>query len=321
MEPIMADIVNEKLRTLPGGEQYVRRAEDMKRLTDLENALQNNPDMILGSTDLAFLYELNRDIDGFGYERDPRIDEIRARRGERDYPEITRLLPEILAAQAESGYKGYSEVARQLGAEIASEQEFTELLADKMQQWRENGVMDYIVRDFVENGNKPNLLATPNIIADWQTLRATAVKFGKSQPYETYVYDEQYRHYSAEELSGQPSDGKLRFSVMPSGYTERLGYNTAEAQQTILNQLQAQQPNLGLRVPSVLEAITYWYTLQSKNGSAANFDLTDIIHFDLKPVRLDSWLFVPYSCVGDDGLPALSGSSAGDGGVARVLVG
>ena len=321
MEPIMADIVNEKLRTLPGGEQYVRRAEDMKRLTDLENALQNNPDMILGSTDLAFLYELNRDIDGFGYERDPRIDEIRARRGERDYPEITRLLPEILAAQAESGYKGYSEVARQLGAEIASEQEFTELLADKMQQWRENGVMDYIVRDFVENGNKPNLLATPNIIADWQTLRATAVKFGKSQPYETYVYDEQYRHYSAEELSGQPSDGKLRCSVMPSGYTERLGYNTAEAQQTILNQLQAQQPNLGLRVPSVLEAITYWYTLQSKNGSAANFDLTDIIHFDLKPVRIGSWLRVPGSYVIGGGEPVLSYSDAEFGDDARVLVG
>lgn len=328
VEPAMADVVADQLKDLPGGKEYVVKARDMKRLTVIDNLLIKDPNVKLSPDDIAFLYELDHDITGFGYDEygnnnahDPRIDEIKAKRGERDYPEITRLLPEILAAQAESGYKGYSEVARQLGAEVASEQEFTELLADKMQQWRENGVMDYIVRDFVENGNKPNLLATPNIIADWQTLRATAVKFGKSQPYETYVYDEQYRHYSAEELSGQPSDGKLRFSVMPSGYTERLGYNTAEAQQTILNQLQAQQPNLGLRVPSVLEAITYWYTLQSKNGSAANFDLTDIIHFDLKPVRIGSWLLVPVSYVYDDGKPYLYDSGAGIDGAARVLVG
>lgn len=321
MEPIMADIVNEKLSTLPGGEQYFRRAEDMKRLTDLENALRKNPDMMLDSADLAFLYELNRDIDGFGYERDPRIDEIKASRGEKDLPEIIRLLPEILVAQAESSYKGYSEVAQQLGTEVATEQEFSAMLKAKMSEWRRNGVIDYLVRDFVENGNKPNLLATPNVIADWQTLRAVAIQFGERQPYEAHVYDELYRHYSAEELSGEKTDGKLRFSIMPSGYTRRLGLSPAETQLASLQQIQAEQPRLSARVPSVLEAITYWHALRAKNGSVSGFDKTHIPHFDLKPVRFGWWLGVPYSLVDDGGGPRLGGSDAEDGSGGRVLVG
>lgn len=328
VEPSMADVVADQLKDLPGGKEYVVKARDMKRLTVIDNLLIKDPNVKLSPDDIAFLYELDHDITGFGYDEygnnnahDPRIDEIKAKRGERDYPEITRLLPEILATQAESSYKGYSEVARQLGAEVASEQEFTELLADKMQQWRENGVMDYIVRDFVEHGNKPNLLATPNVVRDWHDLRSLAVEFGKSQPYETYVYDDLYRHYSAEELSGAKADGKLRFSIMPSGDTKQLGYNTAETQQTILSQLQAEQPNLDLRVPSVLEAITYWHTLRSKNGSVADFNLTCIRHFDLKPVRVGSWLRMPGSYVGDNGEPILGLSNAGGDHDACVLVG
>lgn len=321
MEPIMADIVNDKLRTLPGGEQYVRRAEDMKRLTDLENTLKNNPDMVLSSADLAFLYELHRDIDGFGYERDPRIDEIKARRGERDYPEITRLLPEILAEQAESSYKGYGEVAWQLGVEVASEQEFRELLDAKMEEWRENGVMRYIVRDFVDNGNKPNLLATPNIVTGWDDLRSAAVNFGKNQPYETFVFEELYSHYSAEELSGVPTKGSVRFGVMPSGYTRSLGQAPVDTQHERLEQIQAEQPSLGMRVPSVLEAITYWYALRAKDGSVADFDKTYIRHFNLRPVRIGSWPGVPSSYVYGDGEPGLYFSNAGFGDGARVLVG
>lgn len=321
MEPIMADIVNEKLSTLPGGEQYVRRAEDMKRLTDLENALRKNPDMMLDRADLAFLYELNRDIDGFGYERDPRIDEIKANRGEKDLPEIIRLLPEILVAQAESSYKGYSEVAQQLDTEVSTEQEFSAMLDAKMSEWQKSGVMDYLVRDFVVNGNKPNLLATPNVIADWQTLQAVAIQFGERQPYETYVYDELYRHYSAEELSGEKTDGKLRFSIMPSGYTRRLGRSPAETQLASLQQIQAEQPRLSARVPSVLEAITYWHALRAKNGSVSGFDKTYIRHFDLKPVRLGSWLRVPDSFVYDVGKPHLDYSYAEGEDDGRVLVG
>ncbi len=190
-----------------------------------------------------------------------------------------------------------------------------------MAEWRENGVMRYIVRDFVDNGNKPNLLAAPNIITSWDDLRSAAANFGENQPYETYVYGELYRHYSAEELSGVPTKGSVRFGVMPSGYTRSLSQAPVDAQHERLEELRAEQPSLGMRVPSVLEAITYWYALRAKDGSVADFDKTYIRHFDLRPVRVGSWPGVPDSFVGGDGGPDLGDSSAeGDDG-ARVLVG
>ena len=180
--------------------------------------------------------------------------------------------------------------------------------------------MDYLARDFVENGNKPNLLATPNVIADWQTLRAIAVKFGERQPYETYVHDELYRHYSAEELSGEKTNGKLRFSVMPSGYSRRIGRSPAETQLATLQQLQVELPRLSLRVPSVLEAITYWHAWRAKDGSRYDFRMTDICHIDLKPVLVESWLSVPRSG-GAAGTGELHLGAAGalNGRMVRVL--
>jgi hypothetical protein len=61
--------------------------------------------------------------------------------------------------------------------------------------------------------------------------------------------------------------------------------------------------------------------LRAKNGSIADFDKTYIRHFDLKPVRLASWLRVPRSFVGGGGEPYLHYSGAGNDGDARVLVG
>ena len=326
LEPVMADIASEQLQGLPGGEQYIQRAADMKRLTAIDNLLSKDPDTVLSKDDLLFLYEFDRDIQGFGYERDPRIDEIKAKRGERDLPEIVRLLPEVLSNQAASSYRGYAEIAQATGAEVASEQEFRQLLEAKMGEWQQSGVMEYVVRDFLENGNKPNLLATPNVIADWQTLRSAAVKFGEDQPYKTYIYREKelYSQYSAEELSGRPTEGALRLSIMPSGSTKQLGYKPVETQLATLKQLQADRPGLNMRVPSVLEAITYWQTLRARAGTLSGdgtFDRTYIRHLDLTPRRIDGWSVVPGSRVYDGGGPTLDLSDAGGDGDARVLVG
>lgn len=326
LEPVMANIASEQLQGLPGGEQYIQRAADMKRLTAIDNLLSTDPDTVLSKDDLLFLYEFDRDIQGFGYERDPRIDEIKAKRGKRDLPEIVRLLPEVLSRQAASSYRGYAEIARATGAEVASEQEFGQLLEAKMSEWQQRGVMEYVVRDFVENGNKPNLLATPNVIADWQTLRSAAVKFGEDQLYGTYIYAEKelYSQYSAEELSGRPTEGALRLSIMPSGNTKQLGYIPVETQLATLKQLQADRPGLNMRVPSVLEAITYWQTLRARAGTlsgAGIFNRTYIRHLDLTPRRLGDWSGVPDSSVYDVGKPVLFYSGAESDVSARVLVG
>jgi len=44
LEPEMADITAERLKDLPGGEEYIRKAEDMKRLTAIEKRITANPD-------------------------------------------------------------------------------------------------------------------------------------------------------------------------------------------------------------------------------------------------------------------------------------
>ncbi|RTK94676.1 hypothetical protein EKI60_02090 [Candidatus Saccharibacteria bacterium] len=307
LEPIMADITSERLQGLPGGERYIQRATDMKRLTALDGKLQKDPNTPLSKEDLLFLYEFDRNIEGFGYDRDPRIAEIRSKRGERDLPEIAAMLPEVLASQGAASYSAYYEIAGATGAEAISELQFRHLLETQMTEWSTNGVMDYVVRDFIESGNKPNLLATPNVTASWQTLRAMATKFGESQPYETYIYEELYSQYTAEELSGQPTGGALRFSIMPSGDTKQLGYAPVNDQLTALRRMQADQPRLNARVPSVLDALTFWQTLRARGDALVGsgvFEKTIIRHFDLAAKRLGGWSDVPYSFVLDDGRPA-----------------
>ena len=271
-------------------------------------------------TDVQFLYKNSSN----SKEKDPRAGELRQAYAERDHAELTRVLYEALMKQAVSGYRGYAEIAKATGAEVVSEQEFSQLCDAKMAEWHQSGIMDYLVRDLVENGNKPNLLATPNVVADWQTLRAISVQFGEGQPYETYIHEELYSQYSAEELSGQLTEGRLRFSIMPSGYTKQFGYEPVETQLAILRQLQAEQPRLNMRVPSVLEAITYWQTLRARSGALSGngtLEKTVIRHFDLKPKRIGDWSDVPDSYVGGFGRPLLRSSDAEDGFVARVLVG
>jgi hypothetical protein len=271
-------------------------------------------------TDVRFLYKNSSN----SKEKDLRLTELRQAYAERDHGELTRALYEALMEQAASSHQGYAEIARATGAEVVSEQEFSQLCDAKMAEWHQSGVMDYLVRDFVENGNKPNLLATPNVVADWQTLRAIAVQFGEGQPYETYIYEDLYSQYSAEELSGQPTEGHLRLSIMPSGYIKQLGYEPVETQLAALRQLQAEQPALKARVPSVLEAITYWQTLRARGNKVqgnGTFEKTYIRHIDLEPKRIVSWSDVPYSYVRDRGGPYLYRSNAESGGDARVLVG
>lgn len=83
LEPVMTDITSERLKELPGGEVYVKKAEDMKRLTNIEKKITANNEIELPSEELRFLYEIDREIQGFGYDIDPRIAIIRSQRDAR----------------------------------------------------------------------------------------------------------------------------------------------------------------------------------------------------------------------------------------------
>ncbi len=76
LEPELIDTALERVKELPGGDEYELKAEDMRRLTELDNRLHKKPDEELSLEDLSFLYELDRDIMGFGYGPDPRVRQL-----------------------------------------------------------------------------------------------------------------------------------------------------------------------------------------------------------------------------------------------------
>ncbi|TAN57089.1 hypothetical protein EPN15_05500 [Patescibacteria group bacterium] len=83
------DIIKERLATIKNGESFAKKDADMKKVTELyelcfkidkktEEKTYLNPE--LTKDDLIFLYEIDAPIEGFGYEKDPRVAELRAQR-------------------------------------------------------------------------------------------------------------------------------------------------------------------------------------------------------------------------------------------------
>ncbi|MBI4092012.1 MAG: hypothetical protein HY427_02300 [Candidatus Levybacteria bacterium] len=95
----IVSIVDEKLKEFSDGASYQKKVADMRRLTDIENKMSREEE--LTNEELYFLYEIDSQIEGFGFERDPRIGEIRSSRS----PEVDMLIifncePEQIARKA-----------------------------------------------------------------------------------------------------------------------------------------------------------------------------------------------------------------------------
>ena len=332
LELEMASVASERLQDLPGGETYIRKAEDMKRLTALDKQMATDPMFQLSAADLRFLYEIDHEIEGFGYEKDPRVGEIRAKRGEADYPLLRPLVREQLKEQLVASYGAYAELGSQLNGmrrfrghfNVLSRTDMERAAAAKFADWEAAGAFDYMTERLVRHGQRFNLVATPNVLAGADEIINLAKTFGQDQPHETYVFNQLYSQYSAEELSGSLQSGAaIRFSLIPNQADPELGMVPTTEQNHLLRQFQATKPDLRLHVPSVLEAVAFWQTLRAKGDKfgAGSFYRTYIRHFNLDPKRVDAWSRVPYSCVRDVGQARLGSSVADrdDGG--RVAVG
>jgi len=76
VEPLMQEVLDGKLSEFGSeADTYRKKSEDMRILTSLEHKKEN--DEPFTKDDLVFLYELNSNIEGFGYQKDPRIAELR----------------------------------------------------------------------------------------------------------------------------------------------------------------------------------------------------------------------------------------------------
>ena len=81
LESNMEPILDKKLEEFPDRDKYKKKVHDMKLLTLIEEKQKNNQELSLD--DLKFLYEVDSEIKGFGYEKDPRIEEIISKRDKR----------------------------------------------------------------------------------------------------------------------------------------------------------------------------------------------------------------------------------------------
>lgn len=76
VEPIMQKVLDDKLSTFgENAEIYRKKSADMARLT----AIDNSKDTQISNDDLLWLF--SGKIEGFGYDKDPRIDELQKRYG------------------------------------------------------------------------------------------------------------------------------------------------------------------------------------------------------------------------------------------------
>ncbi len=75
LEPEMEEILDKKLEEFPDSEAYKKKVQDMNYLTEIYKKNQRKED--LTKEELRFLYEVDNSIQGFGYEDDPRIKEIK----------------------------------------------------------------------------------------------------------------------------------------------------------------------------------------------------------------------------------------------------
>jgi len=101
LEQQMSPVLEEKLKSFgPEADKYKKKSADMKFLTEIDHKTQKGE--VLTKEDLQFLYEVNSSIEGFGYEKDPRIEEIRIKRNlQEDLPIIFECKPSQVALKKE----------------------------------------------------------------------------------------------------------------------------------------------------------------------------------------------------------------------------
>lgn len=94
-----ADVIENKLKELPGGQEFFATDADTKHLAAIDRKVRSGDK--LTDAELAFLYEFDRPIKYFGYRKDPRIEELRNQRNpEEDMPVVFGCEPSQIAHHA-----------------------------------------------------------------------------------------------------------------------------------------------------------------------------------------------------------------------------
>jgi hypothetical protein len=107
VEPLLQDILDQKLASFgPEADRYKKKSEDMKRLTLLTQKHEKGDPFT--KDDLRFLYEIDSLIEGFGYDKDPRIAEVISTRDPKtDLASVFDCTPEEISLTEEEALEGH----------------------------------------------------------------------------------------------------------------------------------------------------------------------------------------------------------------------
>lgn len=78
VEPHLEKVLEKKLEDFPDTKDYKKRLDDCEKLAYVYTKYKYNKDLTID--DLIFIYGVKEEIEGFGYEEDPRLSEIKENR-------------------------------------------------------------------------------------------------------------------------------------------------------------------------------------------------------------------------------------------------
>jgi hypothetical protein len=297
-------------------------------------------------SDVRFLYESSKAKHS---EKDLHIAELRLTYTERDQEQLKVVLVETLKDQYVAAYAAYSEVAEQVSSLSRSDRavsaakrmlfgrrheaapkppltevELTEVLDTKLKEWEENGTITHLIEKLIKQGTRHTIVATPEAELTQADIVNLFEQFGEGQPIKTYVADI-YKNDTIDRDALAPgvTPGSKGVSValVPSNTDYELNDRTADTQSTLLDARLEATPHLKHRVPTLLEALTYWKTLRA-GGDLLTDGAYEKTAFRLfKHAKLGSDALVPFVYVRDGGKPCLINSGSGNDDSGRLLVG
>ena len=117
LEPELVETAREKYKDLPGAEKYEKASADMKQMTSIYNKCfridkDTDEKIYLSPTltkeELRFLYEIDGKIQSFGYDKDPRIQEVLDTRDDikADLTTVLDCRPEQISTTEEEALSG-----------------------------------------------------------------------------------------------------------------------------------------------------------------------------------------------------------------------
>ncbi len=253
-----------------------------------------NPEMELTQEEASLVYSVDQDLANEALQT--LAEGIKKRRGLheqmsdeeirqlRDYEQVKSLIIERLRSEKNviQTVEALSNICDGLGIERFSPADYINALREKMAEWEERGVFDYLAIELIKNNSRHNIVPVPNTEFEYEQIITLADTFNNGhQVTEDELeisikkkIDQYCSQFSPSELSGPVTDPDqpIRLRLLPSmpnpefdeykGFPELVEENIPKMLKT-LTEITEMRPNLNVEVPSILEGIAFAFTLQS----------------------------------------------------------